>query len=238
MRITASRATSAPATAALGLAPCLGLWLALAAPAAAQDGGGTEALVERIKQQLGEVDRALQEAADAEAVTDELGAARAAHLAVIRDIESLIEQVRYQRSAQCSSGTPQQGRQGDSPSGVPDAPQPAPRENDASGAPEPGSDPTAPEPEPGPEPTADDGEPHGGQPDRANAEQQGGRDPPPPETAPFTRQDTDARWGLLPPKMQERLMNLHVDDVPERYREWMDAYIRELNRLEQGDRRP
>jgi hypothetical protein len=35
---------------------------------------------------------------------------------------------------------------------------------------------------------------------------------------------------VLPPKLQERLMNLHVDDVPERYRTWLEAYVRELNR--------
>ena len=33
-------------------------------------------------------------------------------------------------------------------------------------------------------------------------------------------------------------MNLHVDDMPERYRVWMDAYIRKLNALEQGSAGP
>jgi hypothetical protein len=29
-------------------------------------------------------------------------------------------------------------------------------------------------------------------------------------------------------------MNLHVDDIPERYRTWLEAYVRELNRRDTG----
>ncbi len=54
--------------------------------------------------------------------------------------------------------------------------------------------------------------------------------PPPAATGDFLRRDTDARWGVLPPKLQERLMNLHVDAIPERYRTWLAAYVRELQR--------
>jgi len=216
--------------------------LGLIAAPALQD-GGAEALVERIKQQLGAVDRALQEAADAEAVSGQLADARTAHLAVIRDIESLIKQIKYRRGGQGGGGggpsqaRPQPGAESSSADG-----QPPPRENDASGAPEPhpdGQEPGGPEDaQAGSEPQPGDGQPQGGRPDRDTPREGEGRDPPPPESARYTREDTDARWGLLPPKLQERLMNLHVDDVPERYRVWMDAYIRELNRLEQGDRRP
>jgi hypothetical protein len=218
------------------LIACLGL---LASPAP-QDGCGAEALVERIKVQLGEVDRALQEAADAEAVAGQLADARKAHLDVIRDIESLIKQIKYQRSRQSGAGgssppPPKGGSSGQDS-------KPPPRENDASGAPEPQPG----QPEPGGTPPSGQDEqpqpggeqPKGGRPDRDTPRQGDGSNPPPPETSRYTREDLDARWGLLPPKMQERLMNLHVDDVPERYREWMDAYIRELNRLEQGGRRP
>ncbi|MHC5212039.1 MAG: hypothetical protein ACYTG2_15075 [Planctomycetota bacterium] len=216
--------------------------LGLIAAPVLQDQGGAEALVERIKEQLGEVDRALQEAADAEAVAGELEDARAAHLAVIRDIESLIKEIKYQRSQQGGGGGgPSQPRpQGGEP---PPSGQPPPRESDQSGAPEPqqgdpqsGGDEEA-EQEGSEEQTGGE-EPKGGGPDQQMPRQEDGSDPPPPESVRYTREDTDARWGLLPPKMQERLMNLHVDDVPERYRAWMDAYIRELNRLEQGGRRP
>ena len=54
--------------------------------------------------------------------------------------------------------------------------------------------------------------------------------PPPAATGDFLRRDTDARWGVLPPKLQERLLNLHVDAIPERYRTWLAAYVRELQR--------
>jgi hypothetical protein len=56
------------------------------------------------------------------------------------------------------------------------------------------------------------------------------RQAPPAATGDFLRRDTDARWGVLPPKLQERLMNLHVDAIPERYRTWLAAYVRELQR--------
>lgn len=54
--------------------------------------------------------------------------------------------------------------------------------------------------------------------------------PPPAATGDYLRRDTDARWGVLPPKLQERLLNLHVDAIPERYRTWLAAYVRELQR--------
>ena len=194
--------------------------------------GGTppevQKLVDRVKEQLAAVDEALQNAADADKAADDLAAARQAHLSVIRDIEELIKQVKYtqsqsqSRSGQAGSGRPQDGSSGQKP-----PPQAEPRESDgeAHSEPKPGSRPPQPEP----------GTPDGGRPDQQPPGQEDARKPPPPpETGRFERQDTDARWGLLPPKIQERLMNLHVDDMPERYRVWMDAYIRKLNALEQG----
>jgi hypothetical protein len=199
--------------------------------APAQDAGASsaEALVERIREELEAVDRALAEASEAEAVSGELEAAREAHLAVIRDIESLIRQVKYRRNPQQSGGGPsQQQQQSQQMEG-----QPQPRPSDAQQAPEPqpGQRETSGEPQ---DQQGEQEQPEGGGPDASLPRQErGDRPPPPDETGRFTRPDTDARWGLLPPKIQERLMNLHVDDVPERYRAWMDAYIRELNRLEQ-----
>jgi hypothetical protein len=195
--------------------------------------GGTppevQMLVDRVKQQLAAVDEALQLAADADQAADDLEAARKAHLSVIRDIEELIKQVKYcesqsqSRSGSAGSGRPQDGSTGEPP------PQAAPRESDgeAHSQPQAGSQPPQPEPA--------NGTPESGRADQRPPGQEDARKPPPPpETGRYERQDTDARWGLLPPKIQERLMNLHVDDMPERYRVWMDAYIRKLNALEQG----
>jgi hypothetical protein len=64
--------------------------------------------------------------------------------------------------------------------------------------------------------------------------QRSGQLPPADATGDFLRHDLDARWGVLPPKLQERLMNLHVDDVPQRHRLWLEACVRELNRRDQG----
>ena len=188
-------------------------------------------LVARVKEQLAAVDEALAAAADADTASGDLDTARQAHLSVIRDIEELIKQVKYTESPSGSgrSGSP---RPNDGSAGEP-PPQADPRESDGAqnSEPKPGSRPPQSEPR--------DGRPESGLPDQSQPEQRAGdRPPPPPETGRFERQDTDARWGLLPPKIQERLMNLHVDDMPERYRSWMDAYIRKLNQLEQGGGRP
>ena len=67
----------------------------------------------------------------------------------------------------------------------------------------------------------------------ARPQQASAQQPPPSATTDFLRRDTDARWGVLPPKLQERLMNLHVDAIPDKYRDWLSAYVRELNRLDE-----
>ncbi|HYN64243.1 MAG TPA: hypothetical protein VES36_06525 [Candidatus Limnocylindrales bacterium] len=187
-----------------------------------------EALVERVKAQLAAVDAALQAAAEADKAASDLTAARQAHLSVIRDIEELIKQVKY---SECQTGQAG-GKPNSKPQDGKPQPQqspPDPRESDGQehSEPKPGNKPPQAKPK--------DGQPESGEPNaQPPATTPGDQPPPPPETGRFDREDTDARWGLLPPKIQERLMNLHVDDLPERYRVWMDAYIRQLNRLEQG----
>jgi hypothetical protein len=188
-----------------------------------------EALVKRVKEQLAAVDAALQAAAEADKADKDLTTARQAHLSVIRDIEELIKQVKY---SECQTGQAGSGKPSSRPQdGTPQSqqPTPPPRESDGQQHSDPrsGNKP--------PEARAQDGQPKSGEPNaQPPATTAGDKPPPPPETGRFDREDTDARWGLLPPKIQERLMNLHVDDLPERYRVWMDAYIRQLNRLEQG----
>jgi len=188
-----------------------------------------EELVARITREMDAVNEALRSAADADAVSDELDAARNSHLTVIRDIEELIRQVKYQRNPnpQGQGGQPQPDQKGGG-----GEQQPEPRESDGSSAPEPEQQ------QPGDRPEQQASSESDVQDDRqeegSRGEQEDANRPPKPdETEPFTAQDTDARWGLLPPKMQERLLNLQVDDVPERYRTWLEAYIRALNRREQ-----
>lgn len=185
-------------------------------------------LAARITREMEAVNRALREAADAEAVTDQLDTARDAHLRTIRDIEAMIRQVKYTRSQSSQSGSDGSPSQ---TSGEPQ--QPKPRESDGSQSPEPQEEPGE-RPQPRREGQAEQPDDNA-QPDGSGGREEQGRTPPRPDKLePFTAQDTDSRWGLLPPKLQERLMNLQVDDVPERYRAWMEAYIRALNSREQA----
>jgi hypothetical protein len=194
------------------------------------EGSPVEELVARITREMDAVNRALRNAADADAVTDELDAARNAHLKVIRDIEQLIRQVKYQRSqnSQGSGGepSPQQQNQGGEQ-------QPEPRQSDGADAPEPGQEQPGEQPAGQSNPDADELDDNAQTGEAEPEQREASRPPKPDRVEPFTASDTDARWGLLPPKMQERLLNLQVDDVPERYRVWLEAYIRALNRREQ-----
>ena len=194
----------------------------------------TEALVERIRENLLAIDDLLFETADASDPAAGLRATRETHMNVIRDLEELIQQAKYRRS---------QGGGGGSESPPPQGEPPPARPSDGSQSPEQqgGSQPQSPQ-EGGAEGAQGTQGEQGEQP--ADAEPSGGlgrnefadQPPPPDELGDFTREDADGRWGLLPPKLQERLVNLHVDDVPERYRRWLEAYIRSMNRLEQEQR--
>jgi hypothetical protein len=199
-----------------------------------------EVLIGRIKEQLAAVDAALTNAAETESAAEEVAAAKRSHLSVIRDIEALIRQVKYQQSNSSSSGGKGDSSSGSS-QGMSGKPQSQP--SDGSSAPKPqgatGKDAQKqPEEPPGgeqPEGTTPTG---AESPDRGPGTNEQGSQVPPDETGRFTRTDTDARWGVLPPKLQERLMNLQIEDVPERYRTWLEAYIHALNSREQEGRSP
>jgi len=193
-----------------------------------------EALVRRIQASLAEVDAALDEASEASTAGDGIDLARRKHLEVIRDIDALIKQIKYQQSNDPKGQGGGKGGKGQS-GGEPSGGKPAPRPSDGTQAPKPTGGKDGEKPADG-----EQGREQGGK-KPAGSEQAGGKPGgneqgntvPPDETGKFTRTDTDARWGLLPPKLQERLMNLHVDDVPERYRAWLEAYIKALNSREQ-----
>ena len=66
-------------------------------------------------------------------------------------------------------------------------------------------------------------------PDRGPGENRPG-DPRTDETGPPATPGDDAReWGFLPERVQERFRNQGGDDLPPRYRDWIDAYYRRLN---------
>jgi hypothetical protein len=187
-----------------------------------QGGDVAAKLVQRIQQDLSEVDKQLEQAASEDQLGTEIKSAREAHVRVIAGLEDLIKQIKYRRSPNSSSsdGGGGGGQGQAQPRGADDRSQ-------AESA-------QAPQPQPGgKEQKEQQGgpKPQDGRPDATQGTQRDGQQPPPPSaTEDFLRRDTDARWGVLPPKLQERLMNLHVDDIPERYRTWLEAYVRELNR--------
>ena len=188
-----------------------------------QAGDVAAKLVQRIQQDLSEVDKQLEQAAGEDQLGSQLKEAREAHVRAIAGLEDLIKQIKYRRSKSPSSGggggggsTQSQPRGADDRSQAESAPQPQPQ---AQGKPETGD-----------QQQRGGQQPKDGQPDPSQGAQRDGQQPPPDAVSDFLRSNTDARWGVLPPKMQERLLNLHVEAIPERYRAWLAAYVRELNR--------
>ncbi len=193
-----------------------------------------EALVARIRENLTRVDEMLFETSEAEDVATSLDDVVNKHTQVIRDLDELIKQMKYTPSASSSSSS--SGQDPQSPSS-----QPPPRESDGSQQQEQqesgGEKPNSPQeqsPDGGQQDDQSKENPQAGSQETAEPRQEEGGPPPPDPTANFTREDVDKRWGLLPPKLQERLLNLHVDDLPEQYRAWLEAYIRRMHALESG----
>jgi outer membrane biosynthesis protein TonB len=67
--------------------------------------------------------------------------------------------------------------------------------------------------------------------DASESQQKPARRPPPAgEKEQFQRQDVSDRWGILPPKEAEDLINALSGRIPERYRRWIEEYYRRVNR--------
>jgi hypothetical protein len=125
------------------------------------------------------------------------------------------------------SGEGQQGS--DNPMNDPGGQAPGDREN----TPQAEDMPTRPEqagegdrPEPG-----QDGDPRS--PQDSEAEPELSRNGPPPgseEGAPAAPSGDD-EWGLLPPRAREVFRSRGADDLPARYRDWIEGYYRRLNRV-------
>ncbi|MDG2148358.1 MAG: hypothetical protein P8N09_02425 [Planctomycetota bacterium] len=196
-----------------------------------------EALVERIRENLVRVDELLLESADADDVASGIDGVVDSHIQVIRDLESLIKQMKYTPSSSRSSSSSGDESSQESSS------QPPPRENDGSQKQPDGEEqPKSPQEQSASESAQEQENEQGAQPKPQDGADEGevprseqGGPPPPDPIGNFTREDSDQRWGLLPPKLQERLLNLHVDDLPEQYRIWLEAYIRRMHSLESSD---
>lgn len=210
------------------------LLMGQAAPGAETGATEAEALVERIRVTLAGIDDALLEAPDADDLAQALDQLVSAHEQVVRDLEELIAQAKYRAGQQGGGGG---GGQSNNPPPSGSPPPPPPRESDGSQSEQQQGGEQPQSPQEREQQAQGEQQPHDGPPPPANSEgqdRQGGPPPPDPLSDP-TRKDIDGRWGLLPPKVQERLQNLHVDDVPERYRHWLSAYVRALSAVEQEE---
>jgi hypothetical protein len=48
--------------------------------------------------------------------------------------------------------------------------------------------------------------------------------------APVPVRRDDESWGMLPARVRENFRNWDSDEVPSRYREWIDLYYARLNK--------
>ena len=93
-------------------------------------------------------------------------------------------------------------------------------------------------PEPG-EGQEQQGEPKDGQQPRGSQESDAGQDgtsdaPPPGETGGPSGASGAEEWGDLPVHLRKVFQNGVSEDVPPRYRDWVDSYYKRLNK---GNRR-
>jgi hypothetical protein len=163
---------------------------------------------------------------------------------VLQDIDRLLEiaEEMGQQSGGGSgqSGQPQSQQNGSSGSQGSNSP-PTRREN----TPEtPGEEPSGQSPEDGEQPNGEQPgneqqqpTPHGEQPtdgqDPANTDpslRPGDKPPTDPTGAGSPNDPTSDRWGDLPVHVQDVFRGEDSEEMPPRYREWIDAYYRRLNR--------
>lgn len=227
----------------------LGLFMALAAPvrsASAQEPTIPEQLrgeddpVAELKRLFQEVERKLEEIdirlADAGAGEVPLGEVEDSGLdKLLRDsqdrsaeavagIDRILEIAQSMGSSMGSGmGQPQPGQEGQSPLDQERDRGPKEREETPEGPgkkPEPGQDKEDP---------STDGQPKSPKDSKEKGENRPGeprRDEAGPPTPPG---DDEAQWGFLPARMREKFRNQGRDDLPLRYRDWIDSYYKRLN---------
>lgn len=144
---------------------------------------------------------------------------------VLAGIDRILEIAQQMGSSMGSGmGQPQQ-QQGDSPLDQERDKGPQDREKtpDAPG--------DKPEPEPGqeqPQPSPD-GDPKGPEDNPLDGENQTGDPRQDQPGAPVNPGDDVDKWGFLPDRVREKFRNQGGDELPVRYRDWIDSYYRRLN---------
>lgn len=152
-----------------------------------------------------------------------LGATRSQSEATLDDIQRILEMAEQQSSSSSSSSSSSQSpssqgmpQQGQTPSGS--------RKQESGERP----------PEPG-EGQEQQGDPKDGQQPRGNQESDAGQDgqsdaPPPGETGAPSGATGAEEWGDLPVHLRKVFQNGVSEDVPPRYRDWVDSYYKRLNK--------
>lgn len=183
-------------------------------------------LVGKIQKEMREIDQLLlradqpQEAAKKidetiKNIQDLLKAADSRQSSVVKNLDALVKLAKYQKSQQQSaSRPPEQGK----PKGEEEQQQQRPKDKQP--------DDLQKQPE-----QQQQEQPKGGKDDSAEAQQKPANQPPPTgDKSQYKRSDLSDRWGVLPPKDQEDLINALNGRWPERYRRWIDEYFRRVNR--------
>ncbi len=180
-----------------------------------------EEIINRIKETMKKVDESLFTAGSSRTGRGEEGKdevkkilekTRQDHRQIIRDIDELIRNVEYQMSQ--SSSSPD--RRKNKPKEQQKPREENPQDSDLK------KNPSAKEQEKTPK----DGKPNADKPKQEDAQNR--RPEQDPERV--DHRDTSGRWGLLPPKVQEEILNSNVEDFPQKYRKWLEEYYRTVNK--------
>lgn len=196
-----------------------------------EQSGGAEELVRQIKEGMQKIDDNLLNA-QTEGVGESLeenirniekllNDTRQQSNQVIQNLDELIKSIKYQ---QCGSG------------GGSDQPPPPQQQNNEKQDNKPRSeqedqelqkhndDSKSNEPQ-------DDGKPEDGNPDDAPGSKSKS-DTPPPDSGSENADlpDVSGRWGVLPPKLQNDILNFNIESFPEKYRKWLEEYYKRINR--------
>lgn len=196
--------------------------------AAGQEGSSDariKEIVERIRKTMKEVDEHLFTAGSSrtgrgEEGKDEIKAildkTREEHRQIIRDIDELIRSIEYEMQSSSSS---------------PDRQMPKPEQKEAEGQKPRQENPGESELKKNPSAKENEKNPEDGNPSKSKPKQEDARnrkqDKDPEQV---DHRDTSGRWGLLPPKVQEEILNSNVEDFPQKYRKWLEEYYRTVNK--------
>lgn len=167
-------------------------------------------------------------AAGADGIARILEASRMQGEAARSEIDRILELAKQnqQQSGSPSDAPPQEGdmpQQGQTPSG-------SRKEEKGEGPPQPEGQGKKPQPQNGDQESNDDQDRPEGNQEKKGGEDGPGKNPPQSELGAEANASGNEEWGDLPVHLRKVFQNGVRDDVPPRYRDWVDSYYRRLNR--------